>query len=359
MSAPFDPRPALDALSTGIAVVDGEAWSILFENAAFARWFPPGAAIEPAALRERLDGLDLEQAKARLAQGRPHRYEAEVKVAGRAHSLAVELRPASFGERACVLVECRDVSKQREAEYMLDSYARLAERNARELQKEKERAEKLLLNIMPRSVYEELKDFGAAMPQRFDQASVLMLDFVGFTEMAVAQDPGALVSELNDIFSAFDRIVELFGCERIKTIGDAYVAVSGLPEANPDHAANAARAALRMRRYLERRNAASPNQWRARIGLSAGPVIGSLVGIQKYVYDVFGPAVNLATRMEGLSEPMQITACEAFCALAQDQFRFVPRGAHDIKGFGRREIFTLEDELRDSRADSGLARLRA
>src|SRR5690606_22772047 len=117
---------------------------------------------------------------------------------------------------------CFNISKRKEAEYMLDSYSKMSERNAKELQREKERVEKLLLNIMPRPVYEELRDYGTTTPVRFDAASVLMLDFVGFTEMAVSRDPSALISELNDIFSAFDRIVELFNCERIKTIGDGY-----------------------------------------------------------------------------------------------------------------------------------------
>ena len=96
--------------------------------------------------------------------------------------------------------------------------------------------------------------------------------------MAVSREPGTLIAELNDIFTAFDRIVELFGCERIKTIGDAYMAVSGLPETTPDHTQNIARAALRILRYLDRRNAAHPEQWHCRIGINSGPVIGSIVG---------------------------------------------------------------------------------
>ena len=118
------------------------------------------------------------------------------------------------------------------------------------------------------------------------------------------------MAELNDIFSAFDRIVEMFGCERIKTFGDAYLAVSGLPggERRPC-GLEIARVALRMRRYIERRNASHPTPWLCRIGINTGPVIGSIVGVQKYVYDIFGPAVNLAARLEALSEPMQITLC--------------------------------------------------
>ena len=243
------------------------------------------------------------------------------------------------------LVECKDISKLRETEYMLESYSKMAEKNTRELQREKERGEKLLLNIMPRSVYEEMRDFGTTTPQRFDNASIMMLDFVGFTNMAISRDPAGLIAELNDMFTAFDRIVELFGCERIKTIGDAYMAVSGLPEQTPDHAHNVARVALRIRRYLERRNAAHPEPWLCRIGINSGPVVGSVVGIQKYVYDIFGPGVNLAARMESNSEPMRITLCKPTYELIKDDFACTPRGEIEIKGFGTQELYFLDREL--------------
>jgi len=227
---------------------------------------------------------------------------------------------------------------------MLDSYSRMSEKNARELQKEKVRVEKLLLNIMPRSVYEEMKDLGTATPQRFDAASVLMLDFVDFTNMAISRDPSALIAELNDIFSAFDRIVDLFECERIKTIGDAYLAVSGMPEINIDHASNICKVALRMRRYLARRNASHPTQWNCRIGVATGPVIGSLVGIQKYVYDVFGPAPNLAARLEAFSDPMHITLCEDTYKRMGGEFKASELGEFEIKGFGKQTLYSLEGQ---------------
>lgn len=227
---------------------------------------------------------------------------------------------------------------------MLDSYSRMSEKQNRDLQKEKDRVEKLLLNIMPKSVYEEMKNFGTTTPARFESASVLMLDFVGFTDMAVSRDPSALIAELNDIFSAFDRIVELFGCERIKTIGDAYVAVSGVPEAQQEHAHNIAKVALRMRRYLERRNAAHTEQWRSRIGIGTGPIIGSVVGIQKYVYDIFGPAVNMAARMEAASDPMTITLSSETQKLIERDFLLIDRGEFEIKGFGTQRLWFLQAE---------------
>ena len=139
-------------------------------------------------------------------------------------------------------------------------------------------------------------------------------------------------------------MVELFGCERIKTIGDSYVAVSGLPEPTPDHAINIAKAALRFKRYLERRNSAHPTKWYCRIGVATGPLIGSIVGIQKYVYDIFGPAVNLAARLEALSESMQITMDAKTRELIEADFVAASRGTAELKGFGEQEVFTLVSE---------------
>ncbi len=350
MNSDLDLKTYLQTLKTGVAVADVDTWSIIFENAKFFHWFTPtGAEDDEDGLTGRLSGLKADRARSRLANGRPFSFETEVRSGARNVSLSVEMRQESVDGQEFLLVECQDISKQKEAEYMLDSYSRMAEKNARELQREKDRVEKLLLNIMPQSVYQEMKDFGTTTPQRFDAASVLMLDFVGFTSMAISRDPSALVAELNDIFSAFDRIVELFDCERIKTIGDAYVAVSGLPETNADHASNIARVALRMRRYLEKRNASNPNEWTCRIGVTTGPVIGSLVGIQKYVYDIFGPAVNLAARLEAISEPMQITVSVETAKVIEDDFILTDRGEFDLKGFGAINVFALEREARGPR----------
>lgn len=338
-------RKLLHSINAGVALVDPTTWQIEFENAKFFQWFPPGDDTDEA-LDVRLPDLDLSRAAARLDRRRTYGFECETRADSRPIPVRVELRPLPDEGDPLILVECTNISKQKESDYMLESYSKMAEKNARELQKEKERVEKLLLNVMPRTIYEEIKDFGTTAPQRFDNATVLMLDFVDFTEMAVAQDPSSLVAELNDIFSAFDRIVELFDCERIKTMGDGYMAVSGLPEAAPEHAHNVARVALRFRRYLERRNAAHHEAWNCRIGIHTGPVIGSIVGVQKYVYDIFGPGVNLASRMEESSEPMRITVSQSTYDIIKDDFLISERGEFDIKGFGTQNLYYLERDLK-------------
>jgi adenylate cyclase len=341
-------RLMTQSLATGLALVDAEDWSILYENQNFFKWFPPHADADDP-LPKRLPNFNEKRIQARLNDRRSYSYDTESEAGGRQVPIAIEIRPLSEEADGCLVVECRDISKQKQSEYLLQSYSQMAEKNTRDLQREKERVERLLLNIMPKSVYEEMKDFGTVTPQLFNNASILMLDFVNSTEMAIARDPAALITELNDIFTVFDRITDMFGCERIRTVGDAYMAVSGLPDANPDHAFNIARVALRMQRYIERRNSSHSEAWHCRIGINSGPVIGSLVGVQKYVYDIFGPGVNLAARMESLSESMKITISENTYQLIKEEFMCIDRGEFTVKGFDQQRLYFLERELPNAR----------
>ena len=336
-------RQIVQTVGVAIAVVAPEDWEIEFENANFFKWFPPsGGDDEP--LTSRITELKADLARDRLEKRKAFRFEVETETGGRSLPVAVELRPLPDDASGRILVECRDLSKQKQAEYMLESYSQMSEKNARALEREKERAERLLLNVMPKSVYQEMKDYGTVTPQLFESASILMADFVGHTEKAIARDPAALVTELNDIFTVFDRITDLFHCERIRTVGDAYMAVSGLPEKTSDHASNIARVALRMLRYIDKRNSAHAEAWLCRIGINSGPVVGSLVGVQKYVYDIFGPGVNLAARMETLSEPMKITISEGTYQLIKDDFACTERGEFEVKGFDPQTLYFLDRE---------------
>ncbi|MGP1253999.1 MAG: adenylate/guanylate cyclase domain-containing protein [Kiloniellales bacterium] len=329
----------LDSAGVGLAVLNRDDLRLIFRNRRLAEWFPetePGHV--PEDLLEKINQATLE---AELNAGRSYTVELEIKPKRRTISLALTFSLAAENASA-VFLEVQNVSKLRELEYMIESYAHMVERQNRDLRKEKERVEKVLLNIMPRSVYEEWKTFGVTTPTRFEAASILMLDFVDFTEMSLSHDPTALIGELNDIFTAFDRIVDEFGAERLKTIGDAYVAVCGLPEASPDHAQSLANVALRFVRFIERRNAQHKQTWRCRIGINTGPVIGSIVGVQKYVYDIFGPGVNLASRLEELAEPMQILITDSTWQLIRTEFRARDLGETEIKGFGAQRIYALE-----------------
>ncbi len=331
----------LRAIGVGVALLDRNSFSFHFHNDTFEEWF--GKPDPAALLTDVFSELDLEALRGELDKNGRYTAETRFKKKRRTMVVAVDFTPTTEGQQDIAVLVCQNITRIRELESMIDSYSMMVERNNREIKREKEQVEKLLLNIMPRSVYEEFKTFGVVTPQLYDPVSVLMLDFVGFTDMVASVDPSVTVTELNDIYSAFDRIGEQFGCERIKTIGDAYITVAGLPDPTPDHAKAAANAAIRFIRYLERRNTSHPNQWRCRIGLATGAVVGSVVGIQKYVYDIFGPAVNLASRLQEFSEPMQISVQDDMAAVLRDQFAMDNLGERSIRGFGKQEVWRLYD----------------
>jgi class 3 adenylate cyclase len=334
-------RLMLDAAGVGLALADAATGELLVTNARLRAWFGLEAGARPT-LAALLPTLDVAALERRLAAGRDFVFEVEVTAGRRKLSLAVRLAAETGdGGRPLLLVECQNVSKLRELEYMLESYSTMIERQNRDLAAAKDRLERVLLNIMPKTVYDEWKRFGVTAPKLYARATILMLDFVGFTEMAVTADPPALIAELNDIFTGFDRIVDQFGCERLKTIGDAYMAVSGLPLETPGHAANIAGVALRMRRFLEQRNATHAHTWRCRIGIHSGPVVGSIVGVQKYVYDVFGPGVNTAARLEALAAPMEILVSDATRAALDAEFRVEEVGPVELRGAGLVKVHRL------------------
>ena len=211
----------------------------------------------------------------------------------------------------------------------------------RAVEAERKKADDLLLTILPRAVAQELKDKGQSAPQFFPHATVLFSDIVGFTERATSLDPSLLINELNDIFTGFDSIMLAHGCERIKTIGDAYMAASGIPVANPDHAPAMAKAALAMVAWLTERNKTASQGWEIRVGLDSGSVVGGIVGRHRYIYDVFGDTVNTASRMESASAPMQINLSETTRTLLGDQARVEERGAIEVKGKGLMKMYFL------------------
>ncbi|MDK3020354.1 adenylate/guanylate cyclase domain-containing protein [Pseudodonghicola flavimaris] len=333
----------LRAIGVGVAVVRASDLTFVFHNQPFAEWFgTPGPG---ATLPEVMEALDPEELGQQQGEGLRYSAELQIKLKRRTLVFAVNISSADQPEEQLLVVECQNITRMRELESMIDSYSTMVERNTRELEREKERVERLLLNLMPRSVYEEFKTFGVVTPQLYPQISVVMLDFVDFTDFAARTDPTITLGELNDIFTAFDRIVEQYGCERIKTIGDAYLAVAGMPEPTPDHATAVAHCATRFLRYLERRNESHQHTWRARIGLGTGAAVGSVVGIQKYVYDVFGPAVNLASRLQVFAKPMHIVAPETMKAALSEEFHVSDIGPTEIKGLGAVDLVSVGSEL--------------
>ncbi|MEM6824668.1 MAG: adenylate/guanylate cyclase domain-containing protein [Pseudomonadota bacterium] len=294
----------LRAIGVGVALAEIDTGVLRFANDTFADWF--GAPDDSTTIAEVMTGLDAKAALAKLVDEGRHTTEVTFKMRRRSITVAVEFNHALEGQVELAVLVCQNITRIKELEAMIDSYSMMVERNTHEIRREKEQVEKLLLNMMPRAAYEEYKSFGVVAPRVFEDVSVLTLDFAEFGKILADNDPAVIVSELNDIYTAFDRIGEQFGCERVRTTGDSYFAVSGVPDPVNDHAGSVANAAIRFLRYLERRNTSHPIQWSARIGLASGPVIGSVVGVQKYVYDVFGPAVAAADVIRAGALAMQI-----------------------------------------------------
>ncbi len=239
------------------------------------------------------------------------------------------------------------LADQREQEYdrrmeMAESSLRLLELKE-SLEAEKERSAKLLRNILPERVIADLQSRGRSDPEIFDHVTVFFSDIVGFTRQSSQMEPAAVIAELSSIFTEFDRIFSARHCERIKTIGDAYLSVSGLPVPDPDHCLNILSAACEALAFLRKRNETSAIRWQMRFGVSTGPVVGGIVGIERYLYDIFGDTVNTAARMEQLSEPMRINVSEEVCRLAAGKFRFSERPSREVKGKGEMRMFFLED----------------
>jgi len=215
------------------------------------------------------------------------------------------------------------------------------QKSNRIIQSEKQKSDDLLLNILPAEVADELKENGRAMARQFDEVTVLFTDFVDFTRISEKLSPQDLVSELHLNFKAFDEIIERHGLEKIKTIGDAYMAVSGLPIPSPNHALMAARAALEIQDFVRQRQKGLANQFEIRIGLHSGPVVAGIVGVKKFAYDIWGDTVNTAARMESSSEPGKINMSGATCALIKDELHCDYRGKITAKNKGAVDMYFL------------------
>ena len=217
-----------------------------------------------------------------------------------------------------------------QGEQIRDTNARLIDRVMRDLEAEQKRSHDLLLNVLPQAIIDRLATGEGLIADRYDDVTVVFSDLVGFTEISSRLPVGELVSSLNGLFSAFDAACTEFGIEKIKTIGDAYLAAAGLPGSggNPAHAA--ADLALAMRAAVS--DAGEP--WQIRIGIHTGPVVAGVIGTSKFVYDIWGDAVNVASRLETTAPPGQIQVSEAVASSLAGEFDLEPRGAVELKGKG-------------------------
>ncbi len=213
------------------------------------------------------------------------------------------------------------------------------------IEKEKDRSNNLLLNILPADIAEELKIHGKAKARDFEMVSILFTDFKGFTRASAKLNAQDLVAEINTCFEAFDGIMEKYGIEKIKTIGDAYMAAGGLPVPTDASTKNTVLAALEMQSFISKRkvemDAASKPAFEMRVGIHTGPVVAGIVGVKKFQYDIWGDTVNTASRMESSGGVGQVNISEATYELLKDDsdFTFESRGKIEAKGKGEIEMY--------------------
>lgn len=200
------------------------------------------------------------------------------------------------------------------------------------LEKEKNKTEKLLFNILPKKIAKEMLLNGYSVPVRHENVSVIFTDFVEFTKIASTITARKLVEELNDIFFHFDSLMKEQSLEKIKTIGDSYMAVCGLPEPHNEHAFRCVVVARKMLEFIENRNSKMPIKWQMRIGIHSGPVVAGIVGNDKFAYDLWGSTVNLASRLEGAGIKGKINISGDTYHLIKDVIPCVYRGKQLIKG---------------------------
>jgi len=209
---------------------------------------------------------------------------------------------------------------------------------------EKQRSESLLLNILPEEVAEELKEKGSAEAKLFKDVTILFTDFKGFTTVGENMTPQELVNEIHECFMAFDNIIDKYQIEKIKTVGDAYIAVSGLPIANKNHGIDIVKAAMEIRDFmLKRRSEKKEKTFELRIGVNSGEVVAGIVGVKKFAYDIWGDTVNVAARMEQNCEAGKINISNATYTLVNTYFDCKHRGKIEAKNKGEIDMYYIDE----------------
>ncbi len=228
----------------------------------------------------------------------------------------------------------------------LEKKSNALEKQKKLLESEKEKSEELLLNILPSEIAEELKQYGKSYARKHEEVSILFADIKGFSSIAEQLSAHELVNQLDECFRAFDHIVDKHGIEKIKTIGDAYVCASGLPNPHPDHAKRAVSAALDMLDFIRGFSLGKKVQelpeFNFRIGIHSGPVVTGVVGAKKFTYDIWGDTVNLAARMEQHGEAGKINISDSTFRLVRDSFDCHHRGKVEAKNKGAVDMYFIK-----------------
>jgi class 3 adenylate cyclase len=228
------------------------------------------------------------------------------------------------------------------AAYRLERFSRQVFLRERQVQQERERSDSLLLNILPQAIFEQLKRSpDARVAQAFDQVTVLFADAVGSTQQGARSSPEAFAAALDELFRRFDQIADHHGLEKIKTIGDAYMAVAGAPVPMANHAAAAASMALEVLAEAGQVRWPSGDPLMVRIGVATGPAVAGIIGYRKFAYDLWGDTVNLASRLQEIAEPGQALVSDPTAVLLRDDYEFGASLTLELKGKGPTPVRVL------------------
>ena len=232
---------------------------------------------------------------------------------------------------------------------LTDTLEEKLEQRSEQIKKERDKANELITNILPKKVAEELKTYGRVKSQKFDNVSVLFTDFKDFSIFSESLNAEQIINELDECFREFDRIIEKYGLEKIKTIGDSYMCAGGIPESNDLHEYQITRAGLEMLAFME-----ASNQDRIkrgitplalRVGIHSGPLIAGIVGSIKYAYDIWGPTVNIASRMESSGIPGRLNVSGSLYLRISDKFNCTYRGKISAKNIGEVDMYLVDAPL--------------
>jgi class 3 adenylate cyclase len=251
--------------------------------------------------------------------------------------MALALADRFFQERHAKMTAQQDlIDSLKQSEHELE--VKVAQRTE-QLAHSEAKAKDLLYNMLPVEVAAELSSTGTTQPVRHESATVLFTDFAGFTQVASTMPADQMVHELNAIFAGFDDICDECGIEKIKTIGDAYMAAGGVPKACADHAQRCVNAGLRMIAFMQVRNLDSAFKWGLRVGVHSGPVVAGVVGKRKFAFDIWGDSVNIASRMESAGEVGKVNVSAYTYHLIRKDFECAYRGKLDAKGKGEVDMY--------------------
>ncbi len=220
------------------------------------------------------------------------------------------------------------------------------EQQKEEIAIERNKSEKLLLNILPVETANELKEKGFATPKKYDKATVIFTDFSGFTEIANKMSPEELIAELNTCFEAFDEIIGQYGLEKIKTIGDAYMCVAGIPAPTENNPINAIAAGLEMMKFMNQRIQQKQSKglkyWGMRMGIHSGPIVAGVIGQKKFAYDIWGDTVNIASRMEANGAIGKINISKTTYELVKHKYKCIARDLVDVQNLGKITMYFVD-----------------